>query len=172
MVDETSGTPMNQPAPPRPAGWPVLRLLGVIITVLASISTLIALWLQVREKEAHVTAEIISLQPVTRDTAWAEFASTILALQTARGFDDADIWRLQAHVVNDGDMTLFTTGPRQNVLTEELTIEFPGEAAILMFGTRFEGGVLEQNMTLRAKRNTLGMIFTQWRPGEAVILDL
>src|SRR5687767_1035561 len=104
---------MNQPSPLPAAGWTALRVLGVTITVLASIATLIALWLQVREKEPHITAQVITFRRSPTDSASAAFANAVVAMQKTPEFNLEDTWHVQARVVNDGDVTLFTSGPRQ-----------------------------------------------------------
>ena len=163
---------MNEPTPIPPAGWTALRVLGVLITVLASIATLVALWLQVRETQPHVTAQLLILRPAASDSTSTEYARAILAMQDRPVFTLDHTWHVKVRVVNDGELTLFTSGPKQNVLTEELKIEFPGRATILSFGTDIEGNALEENMQLEATRKTLSMKFTQWRSGEAVVLDV
>ena len=138
--------------------WKLFERFGVIIALVASLATVIGLYLQVQSEKRVLELQIISADQLTRLPSVTGLDGKF----TYNNIPVTDLWRLRIQFVNSGDATLIGEGTSSSLMTSTIPITFPSGVSILDASSE-TGSFYKLTQT---SENTIEIGFSQWRPSE------
>lgn len=132
---------------------------GVVVSVLALIATIVGVIIVLRSEKTEVTAQVLACDELTKYSPVAELKGSFTYL----GEEVAHLWKLKVKFINSGDKTIVGVGSQTNVLGEGLNFVFPDDTRILKIEN--EADTFDSNI-MQPKSNQLQIQFSQWRSGE------
>jgi len=145
-------------------GW--IKWLGGMVAVGASIATIITLALQVRTLKPGAELQILATERLTTLPS----APGLVSEYRYQGRVIADLWRINFRVVNVGDVTLLTDGPKANVLQGGILFSFPNNIRILQQDSIRSD--FPHTLSVDSTRRNIELRFSQWRANESAIYSL
>lgn len=144
--------------------WDLFQKLAIIIALLASLATVISVWLQIRQPatkiDVLIESEHLTAIPQIPDLR-AEFS-----------FRDklvSDLWRLSVRITNTGDKTIIGEGQLKNLLGNQVSLFVPNGYEIL--GIQVDSASFPVEVTQLTERS-FSMRFAQWRRRESLRLTI
>lgn len=138
---------------------------ALALATLASVGTLVGLWLQVRSHKPELQVQILSADSLSPsiDVPDVQYHATY------KGEPIQNPWKLRLAFVNTGSDTIVGQGTKSNILGDKITVSFPQGTRI--FGLPQESSTLPLAVNLKDQAQ-LEVTFTQWRPHEQAIYSV
>src|SRR5713226_2682205 len=135
---------------------------ALALATLASVGTLVGLWLQVRSHKPELQVQILSADSLSPsiDVPDVQYHATY------QGAPIQNPWKLRLAFVNTGPDTIVGQGSKSNILGDKITVAFPEGTRVLGFPQ--ESSTLPLAVGLKEQAQ-LEVTFTQWRPHEQAI---
>lgn len=138
---------------------------GVVITVLASLASVVSVWYQIRRAAPEITVALTDIQNLTKPPKVSE----LTARYEFGGKQVTDLWQVKVTLINTGKRTIIGEGPQKNIIRDSVNISLKPGFTIL----NLETDEMSFPNDLRAVDGTgFCMKFLQWRPKEDVKITL
>ncbi len=134
-------------------------VLGLVVSVLALVATMVGVVIMLRSEKAEVTAQVLSNDELTMYPAVAELRGYF----TYADEEVAYLWKVRVKFVNSGDKTIVGMGNQKNIFGEGLNFVFSDDTRILRIEE--ESGTFQGNVE-QIEQNHFQIQFSQWRSGE------
>lgn len=138
--------------------WLKLERLGLIFAVVASLSTVVGLAIQMRSENRSVEIQVASADHLTELPSVGGLEGDF----TYNGVPVTDLWRLRLILSNSGNTSLVGEGSNSMLLADDIEIALPEDSTLLDVSP----ATGEFYDLIQTAENRLSLRFTQWRPGE------
>lgn len=138
--------------------WQRVQRIAVPLGVIASLATVLTLWIQIQSRTPGAEVQVLSVERLTTPLD----VEGLVGTYSYNGQPVRDVWKLRLRFLNTGDATLVTEGPRQNVMPGSLSLAFPAGSRVLQHS--LENETFPSSLSVGVDR--LFLHFSQWRIGE------
>jgi hypothetical protein len=138
---------------------------ALALATLASVGTLVGLWLQVRSHKPELQVQILSADSLSPsiDVPDVQYHATYKSAPIQNP------WKLRLAFVNTGPDTIVGQGTKSTILGDKITVAFPEGTRVLGFPQ--ESSTLPLVVSLKDPAQ-LEVTFTQWRSHEQAIYSV
>ncbi len=146
--------------------WKVIQKIGIILAILASLATLIGIYIQFfHKKTPEIELQVLNVEELSKSLNIEGFESHFIY----KGDTVQKLWNIRFKLINSGQVTIISNGPSSNTLSEKIILEFEKESKIVNYNIEKNNSSI---LLSKLDSTDLSISFDQWRPNESVVFSV